>query len=88
MRTLTAAMVVTLTMATAHGADLSAKEANRIREAATVLREIHTVPDKDIPDELWARAECVIVVPSLKRRSCSELQARRPNGAPRSLKRK
>ena len=67
MRTLTAAMVVALTAATAHGADLSAKEAGRIQEAATVLQEIHSVPDKDIPDELWERAECVIVVPSLKK---------------------
>lgn len=67
MRTLTAAMVMALTAATAHGADLSAKEASRIHEAATVLQEIHSVPDKDIPDELWDRAECVIVVPSLKK---------------------
>ena len=67
MRTLTAAMVMALTAATAHGADLSAKEASRIQEAATVLQEIHSVPDKDIPDELWDRAECVIVVPSLKK---------------------
>jgi lipid-binding SYLF domain-containing protein len=54
MRTLTAAMVVALTAATAHGADLSTKETDRIRQAATVLQEIHTVPDKDIPDELCA----------------------------------
>jgi SH3 domain-containing YSC84-like protein 1 len=67
MRTLTAAMVLALTAATAHGADLSTKEASRIQEAATVLKEIHSVPDKDIPDELWQRAECVIVVPSLKK---------------------
>src|SRR6185295_16837085 len=67
MRTLTAAMVVGLTEATAHGADLSTKGADRIKEAATVLQEIHSVPDKDIPAELWERAECVIVVPSLKK---------------------
>jgi len=67
MRTLTAAMVVALTAATALGADLSTKGADRIKEAATVLQEIHSVPDKDIPAELWERAECVIVVPSLKK---------------------
>ena len=67
MRTLTAVMVMALTAATALGADLSTKETDRIREAATVLQEIHTVPDKDIPAELWERAECVIVVPSLKK---------------------
>ncbi len=48
-------------------ADVSTAEARRIREAATVLKEIHSVPDKDIPRELWNRAECVIVVPGLKK---------------------
>ena len=47
--------------------DLSTREANRLRDAATVLKEIHSVPDKDIPQELWDRAECVIVVPGLKK---------------------
>jgi lipid-binding SYLF domain-containing protein len=32
-----------------------------------VLEEIHGIPDKDIPDELWDRAKCVIVVPSVKK---------------------
>jgi SH3 domain-containing YSC84-like protein 1 len=48
-------------------ADLSTKEANRIREAAAVLKEIHGAPDKDVPQELWDRAKCVIVVPGLKK---------------------
>lgn len=52
---------------TAWGADMSAAETKRIREAAEVLREIHAVPDKDIPQGLWDKAECVIVVPSLKK---------------------
>jgi len=48
-------------------ANVSTAEAKRIQEAATVLKEIHAVPDKDVPNELWDRAECVIVVPSLKK---------------------
>ncbi len=48
-------------------ADLSSKERRRIQDAATVLREIHSVPDKDIPRDLWNKAQCVIVVPSLKK---------------------
>ncbi len=48
-------------------ADVSVREAQRINEAAAVLKEIHAVPDKDIPRELWNRAECVVVVPSLKK---------------------
>lgn len=45
----------------------STKESKRIGEAATVLREIHRVPDKDIPQDLWDKAECVMVIPSLKK---------------------
>jgi len=48
-------------------ADLSTAESRRVQEAATVLDEIHAVPDKDIPQELWDKADCVIVVPSLKK---------------------
>ena len=49
------------------GADLSTAQTKRIQEAAAVLREIHAAPDKDVPKELWDRAKCVIVVPSLKK---------------------
>lgn len=49
------------------GADVSTKESKRIEEAATVLNEIHSVPDKDIPQDLWDKASCVLVVPSLKK---------------------
>src|SRR5260221_14307238 len=48
-------------------AELSTKEIRRIEDAASVLKEIHGVPDKDIPSELWDRAKCVIVVPGLKK---------------------
>jgi lipid-binding SYLF domain-containing protein len=48
-------------------ADVSTKEAKRIQEAATVLKEIHSVPDKDVPQELWDKAACVLVVPGLKK---------------------
>jgi lipid-binding SYLF domain-containing protein len=48
-------------------ADLSTAETKRIQEAAQVLKEIHAVPDKDVPQELWEKAACVIVVPGLKK---------------------
>ena len=67
MRVLIAALLVSMSTLPAYGADISTKEAGRIQEAATVLKEIHAVPDKDIPQELWDRAECVIVVPGLKK---------------------
>jgi SH3 domain-containing YSC84-like protein 1 len=61
------AALVALAATTSAAADVSTREANRIREAAAVLKEIHQLPDRDIPQELWDRAECVIVVPGLKK---------------------
>jgi len=67
MRATIAALILGVFASTATGGELSSKETKRVQEAATVLKEIHTVPDKDIPQELWDKAECVIVVPGLKK---------------------
>src|SRR6476661_460556 len=67
MRGAIAAVVLGVSLGSVQAADLSTKEANRIQEAATVLKEIHGVPDKDIPRDLWDRAACVMVVPGLKK---------------------
>lgn len=52
-------------------AQKEAKEMNeqdkRIHESATVLREIMAADDKSIPQDLFDRAQCVGVVPNLKR---------------------
>src|SRR5262249_57036561 len=42
-------------------------DAKRLAESATVLKEIHAAPDKDIPQELWEKAHCVAVIPSVKK---------------------
>jgi lipid-binding SYLF domain-containing protein len=67
MRGVIGAVIVAVAGTTIQAADLSTREANRIQEAATVLKEIHEVPDSDVPEDLWQRAECVIVVPGLKK---------------------
>ena len=46
---------------------ITQKEADRIKEATTTLNEIHATPDKDVPQELWENAQCVIVIPGLKK---------------------
>src|SRR5262245_17957594 len=61
------ALIAGVFASSALAADLSTKEAKRVQEAATVLKEIHAVPDKDIPQDLWDKAECVLVVPGLKK---------------------
>jgi lipid-binding SYLF domain-containing protein len=47
--------------------DLSTSETRRISDAAQVLKEINAAPDKGIPRDLWEKASCVMVVPSLKK---------------------
>jgi lipid-binding SYLF domain-containing protein len=41
------------------------KASSRVESAATVLDEIQSAPDKGIPQEVLASADCVAVVPSL-----------------------
>jgi SH3 domain-containing YSC84-like protein 1 len=71
MRTSTRAVcgAVALSMAAsvAFAAGLSKKLKSRIDDASAVLIELHTAPDKDVPQELWDRAACVIVIPSVKK---------------------
>jgi lipid-binding SYLF domain-containing protein len=56
-----------LLIATAAFAALSKDEVKRLEESSAILTELRTAPDKGIPEELWARAECVIVIPSMKK---------------------
>lgn len=67
MRRTTTTLMIVLVGSVSLSAALSTKEAKRIQEAAAVLTEIHSIPDKDIPEDLWNKAECVMVVPSLKK---------------------
>jgi len=60
-------MLMALLAAGVTSADVSTSETKRLAEAADVLREIHSVPDKDVPQDLWSKASCVIVVPGLKK---------------------
>jgi len=39
----------------------------RLQEAAEVLREIMATPDKGIPQDLLAKANCIVIVPGLKK---------------------
>jgi len=69
MRLLIASLVlVGMTSALpASAAGLSSAEKKRVADAAQVLKEIHAAPDKDIPQDMWDKASCVLVVPSLKK---------------------
>lgn len=42
------------------------REEDRVKDAGTVLKEILNIPD-DVPHDLLDRAECVIILPSVKK---------------------
>ena len=42
------------------------READRVKDAGVVLKEILNIPD-DIPQDLLDKAECVIILPSVKK---------------------
>src|SRR5947208_8370692 len=67
MKTTATFMAALLMCASAAFADLSSSEAKRLNEAATVLRELRAEPDQGIPEDMWNRAECVAVIPGLKK---------------------
>ena len=45
---------------------LASKEQDRVEESATVVKEILDIPD-GIPQELLDKAECIVVLPSVKK---------------------
>src|SRR5215475_8664730 len=68
MRTFIGIGAVALASAVATSAMASVEgDGKRLAEAATVLKEVHAAPDKDIPTELWEKAHCVAVIPSAKK---------------------
>jgi SH3 domain-containing YSC84-like protein 1 len=57
--------VLALVPVTLFAAD-NEKEADRVKEAGQVMHEIINIPD-DIPKDLFDKAECVIILPSVKK---------------------
>jgi lipid-binding SYLF domain-containing protein len=53
--------------ATSAFAALNGNEVKRLGEATTVLSELRGAPDKGIPADLWNKAQCVLVIPSVKK---------------------
>jgi lipid-binding SYLF domain-containing protein len=43
------------------------KHGQRLEDAATVLDEVMSAPDKGIPSDLLNRAHCVVIIPGLKK---------------------
>jgi lipid-binding SYLF domain-containing protein len=58
-------LVTGLALGVLHGQEQAPDE--RLRTATTVLHEILSAPDKGIPEDLLAKAQCVMIVPGLKK---------------------
>ena len=67
MREMISAALVLLMSAGTASAAISTAEAKRLQESAQVVRELRDTPDKGVPEDLWSRAECVVVIPSMKK---------------------
>jgi len=66
MQKLLSVVVSLFVLSVAMAAADSEHEADRVKEAGVVIKEIIDIPD-DIPKDLMDRAECVIVLPSVKK---------------------
>ena len=60
-------MVMTMLLAGAASAAAVSNEAKRVEDAARVVREITSAPDKSIPENIWQKAQCVVVIPDVKK---------------------
>jgi SH3 domain-containing YSC84-like protein 1 len=58
-------LLCVLVFGAAHAA--FADETSRLQEAASVVRELRTLPEGGIPEDIWNRSECVVVIPSMKK---------------------
>ena len=67
MRVMLAAMALVLAAALPARADISASEEARLKEASEVLTALRATPDKAIPQDVWDKAACVAVIPSVKK---------------------
>ncbi len=65
-RTLASALALLLALTAGMPSAAQEKEQGRVREAGEVLKEILNIPD-NIPQDLLDKAECVIVLPSVKK---------------------
>src|SRR6266849_2701432 len=66
MKKITACFLAVVLLGASAFAAKDGKEQERVKEAGEVLKEILNIPD-DIPQDLLDKAECVIILPSVKK---------------------
>jgi lipid-binding SYLF domain-containing protein len=66
LQTLVVGATALLAGTTAFGAP-SKDDVKRLNQSTTVLSEIRNASDNGVPDQIWRKAECVVVIPSMKK---------------------
>jgi len=67
MHQIVSVLAIVLVSVSTSTAAVTKAQASRLHEAAIALQEIHKAPDRDVPNDLWAKAECIAVFPSVKK---------------------
>jgi lipid-binding SYLF domain-containing protein len=67
MKAIWCVTIVGLLWASSARAAITSSEQERVQKAAEVVTAMRDAPDKGIPEELWDKANCVIVLPEVKK---------------------
>lgn len=67
MKAIWCVTVAALLSSSAVYAEISTGERDRVQKAAEVVMALRDAPDKGIPEELWNKANCVVVLPGVKK---------------------
>ena len=67
MKTLCIALIGLTSYVVPARAELSSAETSRLSAAATTLHDLRAAPDKGISEDLFKKAECVAVIPGVKK---------------------
>jgi len=60
-------LVIAVSLVLSAGALLADTPQERLKESADVFSEVMRIPEKGIPQDLLAKAQCVIIIPNMKK---------------------
>ncbi len=61
------ALIVSIIAAASAAASISTAERNRLNKGAEVITDLRSSAEKGIPEDIWAKAACVVVIPDMKK---------------------
>ena len=67
MRAMIVGVAALLAASTAFGSSATKDDAKVLNQATPVLTEIRNAPDHGIPEGVWNKAQCVVVIPGMKK---------------------